>query len=299
MRVTATTLALSLTTAALATSQPAEPLPGIVEDAQRLDQPTAEERFDALTGPLDERGLTYELQTFPNPRADKVGPAEGRNLVVTIGDGERDIVVGAHFDAAPLEDGSLSHGMVDNASSVAMLARLAETLAGESLNHRLRILFFDLEELQLLGSAHYVGTPDAERVAAMVNLDINGYGDTVIYGPASNDGNTEVYDALERVCQAGGHDCIEFDQFPNSDDRSFQAAGIPNISMAVLESNEASQMHALMHAGPGNPPPDGPPPPIFTIIHTPNDTADHLDAAGMTLAYEVALGLVRELDRSQ
>jgi hypothetical protein len=188
-------------------AQPLEPLPGIVEDAQRLDQPTAEARFDALTALLDDYGLTYEVQTFSNPRATEAGPTEGHNLIVDIGEGERDLVVGAHYDAAPLEDGSLSHGMVDNASSVAVLARLAATLSNESLDHRLRILFFDLEEIQLLGSAHYVSTPDAQRVAAMVNLDINGYGNTVIYGPASNDGNTEVYDALERVCAAGGHGC--------------------------------------------------------------------------------------------
>jgi len=282
-----------------AAGQTPSPLSGIVEDAQRLDHPTAEARFEALTALLDERGLTYEIQTFPNPRAAEAGPAEGRNLIVTIGDGERDLVVGAHADAAPLEDGSLSHGMVDNASSVAVLARLAEALQDESLTHRLRLVFFDLEELRLLGSAHYVGTPDAKRVVAMVNLDINGYGDTVIYGPASNAGNADVYGALERVCEANGHDCLEFEQFPNSDDRSFQAAGIPNISIGLLPSNEARQLHGLLNAGPGNPPPDGPPPPIFGIIHTPNDTADHLDAAGMTLAYEVALALVRELDRAR
>lgn len=288
-----------ITTLALASvptvAQPLEPLPGIVEDAQRLDQPTAEARFGALTALLDDYGLTYEVQTFSNPRATEAGPAEGRNLIVDIGEGERDLVVGAHYDAAPLEDGSLSHGMVDNASSVAVLARLAATLSNESLDHRLRILFFDLEEMQLLGSAHYVSTPDAQRVAAMVNLDINGYGNTVIYGPASNDGNTEVYDALERVCAVGSHGCLRFEQFPTSDDRSFQVAGIPNISIGLLPSDEARQLHGLLNG----PPPGGPTPPIFGIIHTPNDTANHLDASAMTFAYEMALELVKELDRSQ
>ena len=86
-------------------AQPLEPLPGIVEDAQRLDQPTAEARFDALTALLDDYGLTYEVQTFSNPRATEAGPTEGHNLIVDIGEGERDLVVGAHYDAAPLEDG--------------------------------------------------------------------------------------------------------------------------------------------------------------------------------------------------
>ena len=38
----------------------------LMPPAEEEFQPTAEERFDALTGLLDERGLTYELQTFPN-----------------------------------------------------------------------------------------------------------------------------------------------------------------------------------------------------------------------------------------
>ncbi len=276
----------------------ASPLPGVVDDATRLDEPTAEARFDALVALLDDRGLTYEIQPFPNRRADEVGPAEGRNVVVSIGTGSRDLVVGAHADAAVLGDGSLSHAMVDNAAAVAVLTRVAQTLNRYTLRHRVRVVFFDLEELNLLGSRHYLELLNTSRVAAMINLDITAYGDTLIYGPASGEGNGSVYTALGRTCAAGGHQCLEFAQFPPSDDRSFQAAGIPNVSVATLPRSDAEQLRQMLNGGGASGRRDDSVPAILQTIHTPNDTADKLDAAGMTLAYNVVVGLLLELDRT-
>lgn len=272
-------------------------LPGLVEDAARLAHPTADGRFDAILTLLDERALPYDVQRFRNPRSGNVGPAEGRNVVVTIGDGDRDIIVGAHADAAILDNGSQSHAMVDNAASVIILIRLATALHDESLGHRVRIVFFDLEELGLFGSAHYAAL-DPDRMAAMVNLDINGYGDTILYGPASGAGNEPVYEAVQRACSNGGHECLRFDQFPPSDDISFQAAGVPNVSLGTLPRLEAHQMWLMLHGGADSGLAMRFSPPIQSTIHTPNDTAERLDPSGMTLAYRMTLGLVLELDRA-
>jgi Zn-dependent M28 family amino/carboxypeptidase len=276
----------------------AEPLSDLVEHATQLDQPSADARFDALIALLDEHGLAYEIQAFPNRRADEAGPAHGRNVSVTIGTGDREIIVGAHADAAMLRDGSLSHAMVDNAGAVAVLARVAQTLATQALRHRVRVLFFDLEELNLLGSEHLVGTLDPSRIAGMINVDIAGYGDTVLYGPAVGEGNDVMYAAMRHVCADASHRCLEFAQFPPSDDRSFQAVGIPNISLGTLTELEAHQLWLMLNAGPDSGLADGFVPPILRTIHTPADTADKLDAAGMTLAYNVVMGLILELDRS-
>ncbi|MEO2195692.1 MAG: M28 family peptidase [bacterium] len=275
-----------------------EPLSELVENATHLDRPSSDARFDALIALLDEHGLAYEIQPFPNRRADEAGPPQGRNVSVTIGTGDREIIVGAHADAAMLRDGSLSHAMVDNAGGVAVLARVAQTLPAEGLRHRVRVLFFDLEELNLLGSEHLVGTLDPTRIAGMVNVDIAGYGDTVLYGPAVGEGNDVVYTAMRHVCADAGHRCLEFAQFPPSDDRSFQAAGIPNISLGTLPELEAHQLWLMLNAGPDSGLADGFVPPILRTIHTSADTAVKLDAAGMTLAYNVVMALILELDRS-
>lgn len=278
------------------TAEP-EPLSGLIENAIRLDQPSADARFDALISLLNEHGLDYEVQAFPNRRADEAGPAQGRNVSVTIGTGDRDIIVGAHADAATLRDGSLSHAMVDNAGAVAVLARVAQTLATQDLRHRVRVLFFDLEELNLLGSEHLVGTLDPALIAGMINVDIAGFGDTVLYGPGVGTGNEVVYAAMRQVCADAGHRCVEFAQFPPSDDRSFQASGIPNISLGTLSELEVHQLWLMLNGGPDSGLADGFVAPIMRTIHTPSDTADKLEAGGMTLAYNVVMGLVLELDR--
>ncbi len=275
------------------------PLRGVVDDAARLDQPSSEERFDALLALLAERRLPYEILRFPNDGSDNGGPAEGRNVAVTLGDGARQIVVGAHADAVRLEDGTLSHAMVDNAAGVVVLARVAETLRRYDLRHQVRVVFFDLEELGLLGSRHFAETLDPERVTAMLNLDIVGYGDTLVFGPSASEGNERVYTAVRQVCAAVGHQCLEFDRFPPSDDLSFQAVGIPNVSLATLPRAEAHRMWLVLNAGPGGSGlRDDFVPAILRTIHTPDDAVAMLDAEGMTLAYDVALNAVMHLDRT-
>jgi hypothetical protein len=301
---------LSLLVVVAACAQPARVVPGAAADllrgsttpqthlvthAVRLDQPTDAGRYEALAALLDERGLRYEVQEFTSARRSR--DPRGRNLVVDIGTGSRDIIVGAHYDAIDLPDGQLSRGMVDNAASVAILVHAAEALQELELGHRVRIVFFDLEESGLVGSRHFVESIQPDRVAAMVNVDIAGYGNTLIFGPASAPGNEEVYQAMRRVCFEGRFTCTEFAQFPTSDDRSFQAAGIPNISLAVVSQIESHQIWLMLNAGRDSGLREDFAPPTLRTIHTAEDTPDKLDAAAMTLVYDAVMRLVLELDR--
>ena len=77
-------------------------LPELVRDATRLDQVSSADRFDALIALLGERDLAFEIQPFSN------GRAEGRNVWVDVGAGDRDLIVGAHADAVVLADGRRS-----------------------------------------------------------------------------------------------------------------------------------------------------------------------------------------------
>ena len=263
---------------------------GLTTDVARLDRPSNAERLEALTALLRERGLDFEVQPFENERKEK-----GQNLIVTIGSGDRDIVIGAHFDAVRLKDGSLSHGMVDNAAGTVVLTRVAEALRTRRLKHRVRVVFFDMEELGLLGSAHFVKSLDS-KVAAAVNVDIAGYGDTLIFGPGKNEGNAEVYGAMWRTCAEQRFSCIEFPNFPQGDDRSFQAGKIPNLSLAIVPALEAHQLWLLLHGGKESGLAEGFLPATLKTIHTSTDTAEKLDAAAMTRITDAVVNLVMELD---
>ena len=274
----------------------AQLLPSLIEDAARLNQPSNAARLEALQALLRSRRVNFELQPFANDRQARDSRAQGQNVVVTVGSGPRDLVVGAHFDAVALPNGTLSEGMVDNAAGVVALMRVAESLAGRQLRHRVQVVFFDMEEIGLLGSRHFAASMDRARVAAMVNLDIAGYGDTVFAGPSASTGNGAVYEALGRVCSHDRRACVISAAFPASDDRSFQAAGTPNVSLGILPALETHQMWLLMNGGRESGLAADFRPDILRTIHTAEDRSSRLDPAAMTLAYEVVTALALELD---
>jgi hypothetical protein len=157
-------------------------------------------------------------------------------------------------------------------------------------------VFFDLEEAGLIGSTHFVASAERERIAAMVNLDIGAYGDTIVFGPGLAPPSGAVARLLHQVCARGGHTCLEFARFPVSDDRSFEAARVPNVSIATLPRLEAHQLWLMLNGGPNAGLAPDTVPAVLQTIHSPADRPDKLDPSGMLLAYRVVLALVTELD---
>jgi hypothetical protein len=256
------------------------------------------ERRQVLQELLRTRGLRASVLPFSHTRRAGDLRETGSNIVVDLGFGSRDIVIGAHVDAARLPDGSLSRGMVDNAAGVVVIERVAETLRRLTLRHRVRIVFFDLEESGLLGSADFVASTDRTRVDAMVNVDVAAYGDTVILGPAASAPAAALAHRVETACAAASRSCVRFAAYPDSDDRSFSAAGIPALSLSTVTASEAHQLWLMLNGGesPGLRP--GFSPRVLGVIHTRDDTETLLDPAAMTLAYQAVLDLVRDLDRN-
>jgi hypothetical protein len=275
-----------------------ETLPRVVEQSARFAGQQHAIRLDALTGLLQELGLDYRVHDFSNPHSERDPRETGHNVEVLLGNpaATRAIIVGAHYDAKRFADGSYTDGMVDNAAGSVVLAHVARALRDHPLEHQLRVVFFDLEESGLLGSAQFAASLTPGTVAAMVNLDVQGYGDTVLFGPASNPGNAAPYASMHRVCAELRIRCMEFPRYPSSDDRSFQAAGIPNISIAVMPATEAHQMWLLLNGGADNGLREGFLPAALATIHSSNDTVDKLDAASMTLGHDAVVALLLDLD---
>jgi Zn-dependent M28 family amino/carboxypeptidase len=271
---------------------------GLVEDAVRLTAATTNEaRFEALTSMLRNRGLTFAVEPFTIEKPIGREPrTEGRNVVVTVGEGADVMVIGAHYDAVRLADGSLSRGAVDNAASSVMLVRVAEALRAEKLAVRVRIVWFDMEELGLVGSAQYLKQHASERFAAMLNFDINAYGDTILYGPSLSE-NAALRRTFGETCAAEDVACVGFAQMPPGDDRSFVKAGVPAISVGIVPAVEAHQLWLMMNAGPNSGLAQGVVPPILKTIHTPDDTPDKLSEETMSRMQRFALALAARVAR--
>jgi hypothetical protein len=272
----------------------------LAEDVRKLTSAESNEaRFDALTGLLRARNLTFTVESFTIDKPRGAEPrTEGRNVIVTIGRGAEQIVVGAHYDAARLEDGTLSRGAVDNAASSVVLVHLADALRGESPPKRLTFVWFDMEELGLVGSDKYVQAHSSDRIAAMLNFDVNGYGEAVLYGPSERSDSAGLRRAVLQTCASEGRACIAYPQMPPGDDRSFVKGNIPALSLATLPAKEAHQLWLLVNGGQNSGLAPGVVPPIIRMIHTPDDTPSKTDGQAMHRTLRFALALVRTVGRS-
>jgi Zn-dependent M28 family amino/carboxypeptidase len=268
-----------------------------VADLARFDQPSNEARFDVLTGLLTSRGIAFAVEPFTIATPRKSDPrTQGRNVVVTISGREPEIVVGAHYDAVRMQDGTMSKGAVDNAASVLILMRLADTLTRTKPNNRVRIVFFDMEELGLLGSEAYVKSHGDRPTLAMVNLDVNAFGDTLIFGPRTAS-NASAVEAMRQTCFEMARPCLELPRMPPSDDLSFQKAGIPTLSLASVPELEAHQLWLAMNGGKESGLQSGFRPQVLRTIHSTNDTASLADPRAMAQGYRAVSTLLARLPR--
>jgi Zn-dependent M28 family amino/carboxypeptidase len=279
---------------------------GLLDIVDNLAGKDNSARVDAVATILEQRGLEFEVQAFSHSKGDKTW--NGRNLIVSLAGSDSSlpsIVVGAHLDAAPLPDGGLSQGAIDNAAGTSIVIELATRLsAAASLRHDFRFVLFDMEELGFVGSRHYVESLEIEHdranassvVSAMVNLDIATSGQTILFGPASAPGNEALYDLAARLCGEQRKSCLEFPQYPPSDEKSFQPAGIPNISFAIIPQVEAHQLWLLLNGGDDSGLAEGFLPATVRSIHSPGDTVDKVSESALETLSQYLETYLHELD---
>jgi len=90
-------------------------------------------------------------------------------------EGEGLIIIGAHFDSV-----AGTPGADDNASGVAVLLEAARILSGLRLRSPVLFCAFNLEELNMIGSAHFAKRLKSQgaEIRAMVSLEMVGYTDS-------------------------------------------------------------------------------------------------------------------------
>ena len=132
-------------------------------------------------------GRSNEEEKASGGPGDEPVPTEFRNVILDFpgtaaGSPREVLVVAAHFDAVPG-----SPGADDNGTGVVSLLELADVLASRRVRRDVRLIFFNLEEVGLIGSREYVkahreawspkdkATPPAERIVGMISLEMLGY----------------------------------------------------------------------------------------------------------------------------
>ncbi len=148
-------------------------------------------RFDQIgLSPKGEQGTWFHDFDFTyrsNPHAASGEERIGRNVAGFLDNGaDHTVVIGAHYDHLGYgEFGSLHagepaihNGADDNASGIAAMLYIAESLQGEgrAKNNNYLFLAFSAEELGLIGSKNWVQSPtlDLGTVNYMLNMDMVG-----------------------------------------------------------------------------------------------------------------------------
>lgn len=286
---------LALATCASPAGQPAPPTatPQQLHDrAAAFAQPTQDSRLAVLKAQLDAAGLDWKIEEFDGKRA---APARGYNVVVSTGPSTgREILLSAHYDAVVLPDGKLADAIVDNAASVVAMIEATKRVAGRT-RHPVRLLLTDQEELGLVGARAWIAAHGVDNLAAVINADVNGNGDTLMYGLNSGDQSKFLVTAVSDLCAARAMSCRDFPKYPPSDDVVFAAAGAPTISLGHQPKGEADKLRHFLISPQGYDP-AAPPPEILGLIHTPKDTAARAEPATLAQAADFIVALVMKLD---
>jgi aminopeptidase S len=239
---------------------------------------TTADRRTAITDRLKVAGVDFHVEDFVS------GTRSGANVVATLPGkpDSRSLLLGAHYDRV-----AKGRGAVDNAASCAVLLDLIVRLKLKPLAETVTVVFFDLEELGLLGSRSYFQTHAGSALPAQaMNFDIFGYGDTFFVTPSKADG--PLIASLQQAATELGFPVrsIPMTQYPSSDHRTMALAGVETLGVTLIDGTE---IDSVITPGPAHSR-------ILSLIHTDADTMDQIREQDMAKALPVLERTIRLLD---
>jgi Zn-dependent M28 family amino/carboxypeptidase len=138
-----------------------------------LDFKSATTRQNAVCAWLEDRDIPYNIQNYES----------GKNIEVRLGEAEQYFAVSCHTDRFPR-----SGGANDNGAAIATCLELAANWKENSCPPLL-LLFFDEEENGLKGSRAYIKEYGFTHIKFLLNLELVGNGNNIIFWPCTNQPN--------------------------------------------------------------------------------------------------------------
>lgn len=195
---------------------------------------------------------------------------------------ENTVVIGAHYDHLGMggegslyrEGDAIHNGADDNASGVAMMLHLADSLTTKDAPKNNNYLFigFSGEEEGLLGSNYFVKNPtiDTKKVTYMINMDmvgrLNAENALAVYGV----GTSPIFKQTVSV-NAGDLNIVENESGVGpSDHTSFYLADIPVLHFFTGQHED---------------------------YHKPSDDAEKVNFEGMEVVSNYIFSIIKDLDK--
>ncbi len=256
-----------------------------------LEGRSGEGRQASISAVLDSLEVPFHLMPFDSAitRQGWTRHIRGTNILVRMGPAPPTLVVGAHYDAV-----ETSPGANDNGGGVAVLLMLLAKLRDHPWTTGVECVFFDQEEVGLVGSAVYVDRAlQAVHHRAMVNLDVVGTGEVLYVGPVGGGDDDFVMGAVRRTAEREGLTLDERERYPGSDHLSFARRGLENISVSVMPVGVTDQLDGMMQ---GSPPVEEDLPEVLAVMHTPRDSSTRMSGSALQKAYTLVRGVLLDLE---
>jgi hypothetical protein len=189
-----------------------------ISDCQtRIDEKKKPLSINLLTKAVVEVNARYEKKA---KTMNVVGMIEGSDPKLK----NEFVIIGAHLDHVGSQAGLLFPGANDNASGSAGVLEIAKSFVKGGLQPKRSVVFvlFASEEQGLNGSKYFVENwkPGHNKIAAMLNLDCVGYGDSIQVGNgksapklweiANQIDETSFNSMVDRTWNGGGADATPF-----------------------------------------------------------------------------------------
>ena len=226
---------------------------------------------------------------------------KGTNIIVDAGNpnSKKHIILSAHFDVV-----SGSPGANDDASAIAILIDVIEKIRKLKLNNKVRVVFFDDEEIGRFGSISYIKEFGLKDLIAVYHLELCGYGDAMGLWPITKiNENSYALKIIEDVLKEKN---IYFEKVGHlpvfwGDQDSFLKRGFKNalcITAAPKKDKEAikrfvkSNVFKIIF--------DfytGRLPKMFQRYHSPEDKSEYLSENALKMVSDVLVSVVLRLNK--
>ncbi len=216
------------------------------------------------------------------------------NIVVSFGSGPAEYVIGAHYDSV-----RGSTGANDNGTGVCVLLALVENFLQTNPQIAVDCVFFDLEELGMIGSCAYLEQHSTNAFRGMINLDICGVGERIVVAPEQHTSDTTLDAALQSLEQSGRHPLNIIERMPPGDNVAFERKEIPTVTLCTLpEEDIESLMDVALCIQLGIP--AGIVPSIMETMHNgPRDSVDVIQESPMQAIFDFVTDLVQQLTEKE
>ena len=197
------------------------------EFLQQIENKPASERKEIILNLLNDISgysqFAVKIQEFEYKKEIRT------NIIASFtGKSEEKHVVGAHYDIWPN-----SGGMNDNGAAVFILLKLIENISSFSLlNTSIDFVFFDMEEKHQTGAKEFL-TQESSTILSMINLDMCGIGDYVVFNQTSED-FPALSTKMTHYCEKNSLNYKILPMMPPGDDIPFRNQNINAISIAII-----------------------------------------------------------------